>query len=64
MQSLFLKTALWLVLELFLSSVGLDDLADYSEYLAKAKEFLPSFQTTLTQYQCFNGVCTPQNSLF
>ena len=63
MQSLFVKTALWLTLELFLTAVGLDDMADYSEYLFKIKELLPAPQAALAQYQCLNGVCFPKNAL-
>ncbi|MBE9136350.1 hypothetical protein IQ254_03890 [Nodosilinea sp. LEGE 07088] len=63
MQSLFLKTALWLTLEFCLTAVGLDDMADYSEYLFKIKEFLPTPEAALAQYQCLDGICTPRNVL-
>jgi hypothetical protein len=32
-QQVFVKTIFWLTAEIFLNLVGLDDLADYSEYL-------------------------------
>ncbi len=63
MQSLFLKTVLWLTLEFFLTAVGLDDIADYSEYLLKIKELLPTPQAVLAQYQCIDGICTSKNAL-
>jgi hypothetical protein len=63
MQSLFLKTALWLTLEFFLTAVGLDDMADYSEYLFKVKNLLPISQAALAQYQCLDGICVPRNAL-
>lgn len=62
MQSLFLKTALWLTLEFCLTAVGLDDMADYSEYIFKIREFLPTYQATLAQYHCLDGICVPRNT--
>ena len=63
MQSIFLRTSIWLFFEVFLTLLGLDDLADYSEYVFKVKDLLPSQQATLTQYECFGGVCIPKGVL-
>ncbi len=33
MQKLFFKLMFWLVLEIILNLIGLDDIADYSEFI-------------------------------
>lgn len=63
MQSIFLRATIWLFFEVFLTMLGLDDLADYSEYVFKVRDLLPSQQATLTQYECFDGVCIPKGTL-
>ncbi|MDJ0716544.1 MAG: hypothetical protein QNJ54_20410 [Prochloraceae cyanobacterium] len=37
-QKLWVKIAVWLVAEILLTSIGLDELADYSEFLCQHKE--------------------------
>ena len=37
-QKLWVKTILWLGAEILLTLIGLDDLADYSEFLFQQKE--------------------------
>ncbi|MDJ0568529.1 MAG: hypothetical protein QNJ53_05735 [Pleurocapsa sp. MO_192.B19] len=37
-KKLWVKTLLWLGAEILLTSIGLDDLADYSEFLCQQKE--------------------------
>ncbi len=37
MQKLFFKLMFWLVLEIILNLIGLDDLADYSEFIFKPR---------------------------
>ncbi len=34
-QKLFLKTSVWLTAEILLNVIGLDNLADYSEFMLK-----------------------------
>ena len=36
-QKLFIKLTIWLAAEILLNLLGLDDLADYSEFLASDK---------------------------
>ncbi|MBF2079012.1 MAG: hypothetical protein IGR76_10955 [Synechococcales cyanobacterium T60_A2020_003] len=57
MQSLVWKVAIWLLAEVLLTSVGLDDLADYGEYTFKMRDLLPSQRISLMQYDCQNGFC-------
>lgn len=61
MQSAVFKVTLWLLAEVFLTTLGLDDLADYGEYIFKVKNPLPSQQWALAHYECCDGVCTPRN---
>ncbi len=61
MPSVFLKTAIWLFFEVTLTSMGLDDMADYGEYIFKVRE-LPSQVAALSEFVCINGVCTPRVS--
>ena len=37
-QKLWIKIILWLGAEILLTAIGLDDLADYNEFLYKQKE--------------------------
>jgi hypothetical protein len=41
-SKLLVKVAVWLCAELALNLVGLDDLADYSEFLATNRLWLPA----------------------
>ncbi len=49
MQRIWLKTATWLVAEIVLSLMGMDDLADYSEFVFELEVALGSHhpQSTL-----------------
>lgn len=62
MQSAVFKATLWLLTEVFLTTLGLDDLADYGEYIFKVKTSLPSQQAALAHYECYDGVCTLRNA--
>ncbi|MCG8366148.1 MAG: hypothetical protein MJA27_22785 [Pseudanabaenales cyanobacterium] len=42
MQRIWLKAATWLVAEIVLSLIGLDDLADYSEFIFELEVVLGS----------------------
>ncbi|MEA5594648.1 hypothetical protein [Rivularia sp. UHCC 0363] len=39
-QKLLVKTSFWLATEIILNLVGIDDLADYSEFVYENKNFL------------------------
>ncbi len=60
MQSVVTRMAVWLLAEVVLTALGTDDIADYGEYVFKAKSLLPSQQSTLSEYICANGICTPR----
>jgi hypothetical protein len=64
MPSLFLKATIWLFTEVVLTSMGLDDLADYGEFIFKVREPLPSQFSTLNEFVCVNGVCVPEDLAF
>lgn len=57
MQPVLLKATIWLFTEVFLTMIGLDDLADYGEYIFKVRDWLPSEQMILRDYECWDGVC-------
>ncbi|MBV6627832.1 MAG: hypothetical protein KI793_33740 [Rivularia sp. (in: Bacteria)] len=38
-QKLFVKTSFWLATEILLNLIGIDDLADYSEFVYENKHF-------------------------
>ena len=46
-KKLLLQTTIWLVTEIAFSQVGLDDLADYSEYIFE-KNYLSSSNISLS----------------
>lgn len=64
MQSTVIRFTVWLFAEIVLTALGTDDLADYCEYLFKAKDMLPSQQSVLSEYICVNGVCMPKSLAF
>ena len=39
-QKLLVKIAVWLVIEILFTLLGIDDLADYSEFISEQKNFL------------------------
>ena len=47
-QKLWVKTILWLGVEIILTLMGLDDLADYSEFLYELKEVASMEKTVPT----------------
>ncbi len=61
-QSIFFKAALWLMTELCLTALGLDDLADYGEFLFQVRSPLPSQQASLAAYECCDGTCVLRHS--
>jgi hypothetical protein len=38
MSSVFIKVTIWLFMEVLLTLIGMDDLADYGEYTLKVRE--------------------------
>ncbi|MEL6461930.1 MAG: hypothetical protein AAFX46_13395 [Cyanobacteria bacterium J06636_27] len=38
-QKLLIKTSCWLATEIFLNLIGIDDLADYSEFVFENRDF-------------------------
>jgi len=55
MKSLVFRAAVWLLAEIFLTVLGLDDIADYSEYLLQDKPRLQSQSAVLIGYECYLG---------
>ncbi|EAZ90945.1 hypothetical protein [Crocosphaera chwakensis] len=47
-KKLFLQTSIWIASEILLNLIGLDNLADYSEFIFKQKETI--FMTTVIAY--------------
>ncbi len=50
-QKLFLKTSVWLTAEILLTVIGLDNLADYSEFVFNNKalsQFTEAFSNLIT----------------
>ena len=39
-QKLLVKIAIWLIIEILLTVLGIDDLADYSEFISEQKSIL------------------------
>lgn len=52
MSLLFWRTIFFCVTEICLTLIGLDDLADYSEYTFRVKETVSAEHSTLAEYEC------------
>jgi hypothetical protein len=61
MHSVFLRATIWLLAEVVLTAIGIDDLADYGEYLFKVKDRLLSRQSAIAEHVITNSVCFPSN---
>ncbi len=48
-QKLLVKTTLWLVAEIWLNFLGIDNLADYSEFIFERNEILQPMLTTFAR---------------
>ena len=48
-QKLLVKTTLWLVAEIWLNFLGIDNLADYSEFIFERNEILQPMLTTVAR---------------
>ena len=63
MQSVAIRITAWLLAEVVLTVLGTDDIADYGEYVFKAKGLLPAQRSTLVEYICVDGICTARHAV-
>ena len=48
-QKLLVKTTVWLVAEIWLNFLGIDNLADYSEFIFERNEIMQSILITISR---------------
>ena len=48
-QKLLVKTTLWLIAEIWLNFLGMDNLADYSEFIFERNEIVQPMLTTVAR---------------
>jgi len=63
-QKLLVKTMFWLLAEVVLTLVGLDNLADYSEFLLSGKQFTSSNNLVTLCKQVPEGVMVSMDNKF
>ena len=64
MQSFVLRIVDWLFAEVILTALGIDDMADYSEYVFKSRSLLASQQLAFSEFVHTNKTYTPWETPF